>query len=78
MTFGCCSRHSFSKAEGFGSALYTVLLFLCCLRAGAQTSKAPDPGPGVVPITGTWQFHTGDDLAWANPALTTQDGRPSP
>lgn len=37
--------------------------------AWAQTFTAPDPGPGVVPITGTWQFHEGDDLAWARPGF---------
>ena len=47
--------------------LWALLLAVCCGYARAQTFKAPDPGPGVVPITGTWQFHTGDDLAWANP-----------
>ena len=26
-------------------------------------------GKGTVPLNGPWQFHTGDDLAWANPAF---------
>lgn len=53
----------------FGSRLWLVVLFLCWPPARAQKFKAPDPGPGVVPITGTWQFHTGDDLRWADPKL---------
>ena len=49
--------------------LWLFLAAVFCLGARAETFKAPDPGPGAVPITGTWQFHTGDDLAWANPAF---------
>ena len=52
------------------------LLAVCFLGARAQTFKAPDPGPGAVPITGTWQFHTGDDLAWANPAYNDAGWQP--
>lgn len=52
-----------------------VLLLLFCwaglLTAGARadTFKVHDPGPGSVTITGQWQFHTSDDMAWASPAL---------
>ena len=62
-----CQRGLARVCSGF--VLWLVALSVCWLPAGAQTFKAPDPGPGVVPITGTWQFHTGDDLAWANPAF---------
>jgi hypothetical protein len=48
--------------------LCAFLLALFCAGACGQTFTTPNPGPGMVPITGTWQFHTGDDLAWANPA----------
>ena len=43
---------------------------LCLLAAGVQAEvfRAPNPGPGSVTITGPWQFHTSDDMAWANPA----------
>jgi hypothetical protein len=30
--------------------------------------KTQDPGKGFVEIGGSWHFHTGDDLAWAQPA----------
>lgn len=42
-------------------------MVLCCPGARAETFKAPDPGQGRMDVTGKWQFHTGDNLAWANP-----------
>src|SRR6201992_1311393 len=52
---------------------WRVLLLFACLGvlmpgARADTFKAPDPGTGSVTITGPWQFHTSDDMAWASPA----------
>ena len=38
-------------------------------RASRQFSERPIPAPGSVTITGPWQFHTSDDMAWANPTL---------
>jgi hypothetical protein len=49
--------------------LWMVLIALSCPRGRAETFKAPDPGRGGMAITGRWQFHTGDNLAWANPAF---------
>ena len=37
--------------------------------AHADTLTVQDPGTGSVPLDGKWQFHLGDDLTWANPAL---------
>ena len=34
---------------------------------GSSAFKTADPGKGFVEIAGPWQFHTGDDLAWAQP-----------
>jgi phosphoserine phosphatase RsbU/P len=56
------------------SGCRVLLLLLGCvalLTAGARADvfKAHDPGTGSVTITGPWQFHTSDDMAWANPAL---------
>jgi Stage II sporulation protein E (SpoIIE) len=51
-----------------------VLLWLLCwlsvMAAGAHadTFKTSDPGSGSAEIGGLWQFHTSDDMAWANPA----------
>lgn len=35
----------------------------------ADTLTVQNPGTGSVPLDGKWQFHLGDDLAWANPGL---------
>jgi Stage II sporulation protein E (SpoIIE) len=45
---------------------FLFLLPLLSIPARAETFTAPPLGPPSVPIAGTWQFHTGDDLAWAN------------
>jgi hypothetical protein len=37
--------------------------------AFAGTLTVQNPGTGSVPLDGKWQFHLGDNLAWANPAL---------
>jgi Stage II sporulation protein E (SpoIIE) len=51
-----------------------LLLWLICWMAAiaacarADTFKTRSPGSGAVEISGLWQFHTSDDMAWANPA----------
>jgi len=52
---------------GFG-ALFLLVFLLSGFHASAQAFRTQNPGPGSVKITGKWQFHTGDNLAWANPA----------
>ena len=52
--------------------LRALLLLLVCVllpvvRAQSDTFKTQDPGAGSVAIDGRWQFHTSDDMAWANP-----------
>jgi hypothetical protein len=49
-----------------------LLLTLLCLAipVWGQDSiafKTQNPGKGFVEIRGNWHFHTGDDLAWAQP-----------
>jgi hypothetical protein len=34
-----------------------------------ETLTLPNPGPGIAELGGPWQFHTGDDPAWAAPAF---------
>ncbi|MDQ1693835.1 MAG: phosphoserine phosphatase RsbU/P [Acidobacteriaceae bacterium] len=63
-------RGSFRRDSYF--LLHALLLLLVCVslpavRAHADTFKAHDPGDGSVAISGPWQFHTSDDMAWANP-----------
>jgi hypothetical protein len=50
-----------------------IAFFLSLAALSAQTvSPAPlvvrDLGRATIPVDGTWQFHTGDDLAWAAPS----------
>jgi len=33
-----------------------------------------DLGTGTVKLDGLWQFHLGDDIAWANPAFDDSTG----
>ena len=50
--------------------LFSLLCWLSVMAAGAHadTFTTPSPGSGSVEISGPWQFHTSDDMAWANPA----------
>ena len=59
------------------------MLFALCAAAGKQTQATLQPtapshapvlviptiGKGIVTIGGAWQFHLGDDLAWAQPSV---------
>ena len=42
----------------------------------AEPLKVSNPGTGSVPLSGSWQFHLGDDKAWADPALDDSDWEP--
>jgi hypothetical protein len=52
---------------------FVFLVFACALVARAATPPAPlnieGLGKGTVALDGDWQFHLGDDPAWASPAL---------
>ena len=52
------------------SAFFLLLVCLPVLtvHAHADTFKTRDPGAGSVDVSGLWQFHTSDDMAWANPS----------
>ena len=61
-------------SNGRGIRLRSLLIFFLALpsllSAGVgQPIKVDDPGPGFVPLSGTWQFHLGDDLSWASAHL---------
>jgi Stage II sporulation protein E (SpoIIE) len=50
--------------------LLLVTLFCVAFPFWGQDSiafKTQDPGKGFVEVGGNWRFHTGDDLAWAQP-----------
>ncbi len=47
-----------------------VTLFCVALPFWGQDSiafRTQNPGKGIAEVTGNWHFHTGDDLAWAQP-----------
>jgi hypothetical protein len=51
-----------------------VFLFVCSvgIHAGngaAQTVDISDLGQGAIPLNGLWQFHVGDNRAWAEPGF---------
>jgi hypothetical protein len=52
---------------------FIFLVFACTLAARASTPPAPlnvaGLGKGIVALDGDWQFHLGDDPAWASPTL---------
>ncbi|MFL6429827.1 MAG: SpoIIE family protein phosphatase [Acidobacteriaceae bacterium] len=47
--------------------LLLVCLLLPVVRAQGDSFKIHNPGTGSAAIPGLWQFHTSDDMAWANP-----------
>ena len=67
------------RRSGVRSSVSLIFLFLTMwgwLSAAAQpVSDTSGPfsaagiGTGTRPISGLWQFHTGDDLAWAQPGF---------
>jgi hypothetical protein len=52
---------------GFSLPLALILL-LPHARLHADTFTGGNPGTGSIAMDGKWQFHPGDDLAWANPS----------
>ena len=60
-----------SRRDGHFVFRALLLLLVCVLLAAGRTHgdtfKTQDPGTGSVAISGLWQFHTSDDMAWANP-----------
>jgi phosphoserine phosphatase RsbU/P len=60
--------------------LALFLLVPMLARAAAATPAAPlnveGLGQAVIPLDGNWQFHVGDDPAWASPALDDSGWEP--
>ncbi|HWG19749.1 MAG TPA: hypothetical protein VG225_04400 [Terracidiphilus sp.] len=60
-----------------------VLLVSCAPVFHGQTERASAAAPivadelskGTIPLDGRWQFHLGDDIAWAKPALDDSTGQ---
>jgi diguanylate cyclase (GGDEF)-like protein len=60
------------------TAVLVLLAFAASWAHAAQPGKESRPaaplvvealGKGTVPLSGPWQFHAGDDLAWASPTF---------
>lgn len=63
-----------------GGLWLTVLLAMLAAGAKAQTPSAPvlsvgDLGRGAVALDGPWEFHLGDNPAWASPGLDDAAGQ---
>lgn len=62
-----------NRVSGFlrFSLASVLVLAAFALRAPAfaDALTVQNPGTGVVSLGGQWQFHIGDNLAWANPAF---------
>lgn len=56
------------SAPGIFFLLLSVALFVSA-PAFPQALNVENPGTGVVSLGGKWQFHLGDNLAWANPSF---------
>lgn len=58
--------------------LFAVSLGLAALTASAQPASTYTPSsfpPGVIPLSGQWRNHGGDDLAWASPGFDDNSWR---
>jgi len=60
-------------SQGKWLPAFVFLVFACTLVASASTPPAPlnveGLGKGTAALDGDWQFHLGDDPAWASPRL---------
>lgn len=67
-------RHPRSHNYIYSIALLGLLLFLCQARAAAPVMTIEALGKGIVELNGPWQFHLGDDPAWAAPGTVDTTG----
>jgi phosphoserine phosphatase RsbU/P len=61
-------RYSIKRAVNLGIVFAVLAPAFFHKPATAQTLTVTNPGSGSVRMDGKWQFHLGDDLAWANPS----------
>ena len=66
-----------SRRSRLSSVLFLVLTTLSLAwPAVADTLKVTNPGTGSIPLGGNWQFHLGDNAAWASAALDDSGWEP--
>ncbi|MGC1363157.1 MAG: SpoIIE family protein phosphatase, partial [Silvibacterium sp.] len=58
-----------SRFRSWLRPILVLAAFSLAASGFAGTLTVENPGTGSVPLDGKWQFHLGDDLSWANPAL---------
>ena len=61
------------------AAVWALFMFAVPAYSGSQTLGAPSLkiealGKGATPLNGPWQFHLGDDPAWAGPEIDDATG----
>jgi len=64
-------------------ASFALLVGFAALSVGQATTRSvvvpivvDGLGKGTIPLNGPWEFHAGDDLAWASPALDDSQWQP--
>ncbi|MGC1783168.1 MAG: hypothetical protein WA708_11665, partial [Acidobacteriaceae bacterium] len=62
------ARRTVGRARAQFVLLLAFLFLSPAILAHPQAFQAKDIGAGSVAVTGNWQFHTGDNPGWANPA----------
>ena len=65
---GCRRPFYASSVRALSRSLLLACLLFPAARIRAQVFQTLNPGTGSVAVGGNWQFHTGDDPAWASPA----------
>ena len=73
---------SFARLTAFCVSLFAICIPICSSAAAlaqpAPTTPAPfvaeSLGNGALPVDGAWQFHLGDNLAWAQPGIEDATG----
>ena len=75
-------RSSLARLTAFCVSLFAICIPICSSAAAlaqpAPTTPAPfvaeSLGNGALPVDGAWQFHLGDNRAWAQPGIEDATG----
>jgi hypothetical protein len=57
------------------ATFFSFALFLAYAQSAAPVFSAEGIGKGTLPLDGPWQFHPGDNMAWADPAANDAAGQ---
>jgi Stage II sporulation protein E (SpoIIE) len=75
-------RSSLARLTAFCVSLFAICIPMCSSAAALEqpAPSAPAPfvaeslGKGAIPVDGAWQFHLGDNAAWAQPGIEDATG----